>query len=416
MARSIGGGDQRVFKKQKVDLFSPNTGFGDLRNAELFPQFQYTFTNGLIDEFTVTEFGNGGRDPIVDRGMLMMNTGPQFGPPVPGAPPPDPTPGAFVRLKSRQCVKTRAGFGLSIRFSAVFGPGRKNTLQYAGWGDEEDGFFFGVNGEDFGVLHRTNTSPGGVRETWFPQNTWRDINFDIDYRQGNVFEIQTNYMGFGNVNFLMQNYSTGRMELVFSIRWASNHTVPSLLRPNLPFTAYIFNEDGESPSVRMQLGGIAALIEGTRFKNPLHYSIDNKNDRIRTDSECVWLLRPKPTFQGRENTFQAFPTCLTASIDGSREIFCCLLLNPTLSGTTPVWQDVDSDNSFMEYSTTQDVLATGGKQKFCFVLSDESKATYYLQDIFEGFFFVADEIFALVANTSSGSTDIYSSIVWQEDL
>ena len=56
-------------------------------------------------------------------------------------------------------VKYRAGQGVLGRFTAIFGPGQPDTLQLAGIGNVESGFWFCLSGSNsFGILHRESSS------------------------------------------------------------------------------------------------------------------------------------------------------------------------------------------------------------------------------------------------------------------
>ena len=74
------------------------------------------------------------------------------------------TTGAAANSSAAICTKDivryHAGEGVRARFTTVFTEGVANSIQFGGIGDEGNGFFFGYNGDTFGVLHRT----GGLRE------------------------------------------------------------------------------------------------------------------------------------------------------------------------------------------------------------------------------------------------------------
>lgn len=63
-------------------------------------------------------------------------------------------------LESKTLIKYQPGLGVRARFTAMYTTGVANSTQIAGIGDSGEGFFFGYNGTDFGILRRY----GGVPE------------------------------------------------------------------------------------------------------------------------------------------------------------------------------------------------------------------------------------------------------------
>lgn len=59
---------------------------------------------------------------------------------------------ASVRLS--RSLKYRPGQGSMCRLTALFDPGAPDTLQLAGIGNEESGYYFAQRNSDFGILHR----------------------------------------------------------------------------------------------------------------------------------------------------------------------------------------------------------------------------------------------------------------------
>lgn len=62
-------------------------------------------------------------------------------------------------LLSNETTRYSPGHGTRARFTALFTTGVANSVQLAGLGDESNGFFFGYNGDTFGILFRTGGEP-----------------------------------------------------------------------------------------------------------------------------------------------------------------------------------------------------------------------------------------------------------------
>ena len=71
--------------------------------------------------------------------------------------------------------------------------------------------------------------------TWTPQSSWVYDKADgsgglaaVDWTKGNVFAVQYQYLGFGNIRFSMEDRSTGAFVPVHDIKYPGLNTLPSL--------------------------------------------------------------------------------------------------------------------------------------------------------------------------------------------
>lgn len=55
-------------------------------------------------------------------------------------------------------IRYRAGQGTMARLTAIFGTGQSDTMQLAGMGNRESGYYFAMSGSNFGILHREKSS------------------------------------------------------------------------------------------------------------------------------------------------------------------------------------------------------------------------------------------------------------------
>ena len=129
---------------QIEDTAIAKTAFGEILIGELTPvvqlQFSYNINSILVDSRenqngTVTQASN----------MAHLST----------------TAATFssAQMLSRIPIKYNPGQGGLVRFTGVFTTGKVNSTQLIGVGDSGDGYFFGYNGVDFGVLRRKGGAP-----------------------------------------------------------------------------------------------------------------------------------------------------------------------------------------------------------------------------------------------------------------
>ena len=129
---------------QISDLAIQKTAFGEVLGAELTPivqlQFPYNINTILVDSRenqsgTITQASN----------MAHLSSGAAVN--------------SSAQLLSNDHIKYNPGQGGLVRFTGVFTTGVVNSTQIIGIGDSGDGYFFGYNGVDFGVLRRKGGAP-----------------------------------------------------------------------------------------------------------------------------------------------------------------------------------------------------------------------------------------------------------------
>ena len=133
-----------VTPQGKLHVDIPVTAFGELSIAEKTPQVQLQFPYNINSGQVIAFPGNGG---TVGNGNAHanMSTG--------------TSSNGFASLLSRDILKYNAGQGAVARFTALFTTGVADSEQVIGCGNGLNGFFFGYDGADFGVLRRSGGKP-----------------------------------------------------------------------------------------------------------------------------------------------------------------------------------------------------------------------------------------------------------------
>ncbi len=123
-----------------VSIVSPNTAFGELAVAEPRPIIQLQFPYS-INPRLVTSAASGSGTATITSSLLTVATG--------------TTPASDLMFRSVNDAKYEPGQGTLVRWTSIFqASGTAGTEAISGYGNEEDGFFFGYDGESFGILHR----------------------------------------------------------------------------------------------------------------------------------------------------------------------------------------------------------------------------------------------------------------------
>ncbi len=114
--------------------------YGEALVAELVPIIQASFPVTVNPRIMTTISVGSGASAIVDS-MMKVSSG--------------TTTASDALVSSIITAKYHSGIGTLIRYSALFdAAGTTDTEVVTGFGNEEDGFFFGYDGETFGILHR----------------------------------------------------------------------------------------------------------------------------------------------------------------------------------------------------------------------------------------------------------------------
>lgn len=175
-------------------------------------------------------------------------------------------------LGAMHSVKTLAyvpGLGGKSRFTALFTTGVADSLQHVGIADANDGFVFGYDGAVFGVARLKD----GVYN-WIPQTSWSEDVMDgtgpsgmiLDPTKLNVYQIQYQWPGAGQINFFIEDDDTGDYICVHRIKYTNRNIVPSVTNPTLPLSLHSENS-GNTTNLTIKSSSMAAFTEGL-FDNP----------------------------------------------------------------------------------------------------------------------------------------------------
>jgi hypothetical protein len=89
-------------------------------------------------------------------------------------------------------------------------------------------------------------------EDWHYQYNWnldRGLGYQdistINWQKGNVFEIDLQWLGFGNITFQIENPRTGKFTKAHILEYSNKNSQPSLINPNLPLSICVEKTAGD---------------------------------------------------------------------------------------------------------------------------------------------------------------------------
>ena len=275
-------------------------------------------------------------------------------------------------VRTKRKAKYQTGTGIISRFTAIFETGTANSNQYVGIGDENNGFFVGYQGTDFGILQRQNGTETFTTQSNFNvdlldgSGTNNPSNINGNFQTGNVFQIKYQWLGFGAITYYIEDENEGDFEPFHIIRYANNNTIPSLFLPTLPMYWEIENTTNTS-SLSLFSASAMASVEGKIIYEGDKFS----TNRASGNFTYLFSIRNKTYFKSQINHIETIIQSLTIGNDANSARTYTLTLNGDLTGS-PVWNDVDSIDSCTEEDFSATAVTNGSIIKTFSLAKDSS--------------------------------------------
>ncbi len=402
-------GDVSGTNPMVVEMGGASTSiFGDLITAENTPLIQLDFVYGINSQTGSTTVVTTG---VVDTNASRLRV--QSGTGAAGS-------GLF---ESRRVARYRAGQGVTARFTAAFNAGVANSMQTVGVGSTTNGYFFGYNGVDYGLLHRNN----GV-ETWVLQGAWNGdkcngtgtSGFTIAPGFGNVYQIRYPYLGYGAISFWIM-HSTGRWILCHTIQYPNTTATTQLSNPNMRFRARALNT-GSTTNLTLYVGSVGILLSGMRsYTGYPKWAFDNNKATITAETN-LFSLKCCTTYNGVTNEGQLRVNSLSVGCSvGNGIVVIRLRVGATLGGTATyaAISGTTADNGVtitagnsIASANTLHTTATGGTYIYNISVSGVGQSVI---DLTSFDIYLAPTEILTVSGFATNSTTISASLNWVED-
>jgi len=393
------------------EITGPLTAFGDLRVAELSPILQHSFEY-TVDNTELTEsiVANGGTVTQANAMAVVSSS---------------TTTASAACLQSKRQARYRSGQGGLARFTALFETGGvANTSQYVGLADEvgssadlKNGYAIGYDGTSFGVHRFANDVKYSV-----PQSSWDDpldgtgaSGMTLDTSKLNVWGIRFQYLGGGAIEYLIEDDSTGKFVIVYTMLYANLQTAPSVYMPNFHLMVYC-NNKATTTDLILKTSSFAYFVEGKTELIMAHQF--NQTSGIQektsvTSEVAIFTIRNKSTYASKTNFIEILIESLYASVESSSANNLAslrLVKNATLGGT-PSYSDINASNSVVDIDVAGTTVS-GGEELLGTALAgkndrESQDATPYKIILQPG------ETIAIAA-ASANSATIDSGILWKE--
>ena len=177
----------------------------------------------------------------------------------------------------------------------------------------------------------------------------------LDPQKGNIFQIEFQYLGFGNSVFSVEDPESGKLVPFHIIKNANARTTPVLKNPNLTVLATSANIGGTTTKT-LKTVSMASFTEGMVQKLDPKFA---KSFAISSVNESTYvplaLLKASRVFNDQSNygEFDLLRLSLSNETAGAsgKTISIGLFLDATVTGVVD-WQYVNENQSIVSYATT----------------------------------------------------------------
>lgn len=258
--------------------------------------------------------------------------------------------------------------------------------------------------------------------TFIPQSAWNidtristDTDINLDPTMGNVYQIQFQYLGFGAINFFIEDKNSGELILVHKIPFGNTNSFTSVSNPTFR-VGWLVRNVGNNTNITIKGGSAAAFVEGEIFRDTPPKSIAIEQTAIGSTLTNLVSLRNRITFSDKVNRAEVFPLLVSGSTQTNKFAFFRIILNPTFSAPV-TFEYVDKDSSIVE-TTTDKVTLTGGLNIGTITVVAGSSVVIKFNDILNTVSAVfPGTVISIAAEVPSGAaSDCQAAVTWQEDL
>lgn len=346
--------------------------------------FTYNINSGIVKQETIDT-----GIITTDLGHAVLTTG--------------SSPTGMAEITTVRASRYIPAIGGVATFTAVFDKPQENSKQVIGIINTSDGWAFGYNGLDFGILRKANNV-----EYWIPQSTWSENKRpDLDHTKGNVYQIKYQWLGYGEQVFSIENRETGKLEIVHRIKYVNEKTETSVLNPNLPMSAYVVNFGNTIP-ITLKTPSANAGLHGDGFNDSL--SVNLGQDSLKTvtaGTTPILAFRLSEIYQGKANRLFSQVLRATFATDTNKSVIFRAYAGGTVIGGT--WGYLSEELSPLEYNKTMTGYTTG----LLVGTFPMSKLDSYEVDIgTSSFRMYAGQQLVIVADTA-GIGDVVCGVNWK---
>jgi len=385
--------------------------FQDFVTVQPQPVLQASFWSGINVQTGRSYTENGGIGDT-NMGRLRLQSGTNAN--------------GLARFLTRRPICYRPGQGMNIRFTPSWASFAEGSIQIWGIGSQDDGYFFGYNGSEFGIMHRARGN-----DVWVGNSEWNGRKLIDNGDSGGPFEwhkhfgspvmIRYPYLGHGNILFWVQHQDSSRWVLVHTIKYTNNNSLPQVGNPNLFFFGEVKNA-GNTSNLTAFCASVAGFISGEwNYLSYPKWTASAEKSNVTSETNLL-SIRNATSYNGVTNTALIRMTSVTLASSGNAGISTLrLIVEPTLGGT-PAFSAINgttanngatitNGNSTASIDTAGTTIA-GGRRLYTIVMDNPGTQA---RDLIPEYIFVMPGETVTWSIESDSSAKVKLAVNWAED-
>jgi hypothetical protein len=417
----VGQNDSGTFSNVKIDnennlqvnASNPKTAYDELPVANYSPviqlTFPYTVNTDLVDVVNVA----GGTVTATSAGnnMAVLNT--------------SATTASSSTVTSVNQLPFRAGQGHIARLCCFWTgtPTVADAFAGIGIGDASNGYGFLLNSSGFNISYRTNGTPFTVAQTAWNVDVMDgsgSSGMTLDETKGNTYQISYGSV-FGDVNFSIENQSTGDMVLVHILKVSNTNILPTVYNPTFPLRAEVGNASG-TDNLSLSVASLSGFIEGENRNESISGVLNSKGFSITkswTTSEqhiATWRNNADVFSGSGNNKVYCKLKAISFNNDTTRSATIRIYENMTITGS-PVYTDINSSTSVVSTDTAGGITAGTGKLIFEAYAEKDGKGGKFIDMSNLNIDMIPNKTYTAVGFLDSTNANPLSvSLFWIEDF
>ena len=281
---------------------------------------------------------------------------------------------------------------------------------------------YSVSAGTTGIVSSLVQSISGIAssESVVPQSNWIYDQADgngilplINWSNGNVFQIKYQWLGFGFIQFFVENPATGRFVCVHATQYANSSVYPATANPTLPLYFYA-NNGSTTNNISMFTSSAAGFVEGTITNrvggNPKNHTFTGT---AGTSESILGSIFSGISFKGFASRVQISLLSIFASAAG--DVTFRFYKNSNLTGTSS-WNSVAS-NSTVFYDASSTGFVGNGSLFSSFRCAQSTNQSIVASDVESGIITILPgDIITVTAQSDNGNVKVGATFNWVEYL
>lgn len=257
-------------------------------------------------------------------------------------------------------------------------------------------------------------------ELVIPQTSWNIDKADgqtvlpnIDWSKGNVFQIRYQWLGYGAVNFFIEEPVSGQVIPVHRIAYANANTVPAIFNPTLRFSCWVDNANVATALIAFT-ASVSGTVDGGELLSGEKHVAKASATIGTTQFEPILSMRAPGSYQGRAARLSVSLFRLMFSASAASDLV--IIRNANLQGTAD-WQAVNS-SAYIETDTASTLPASpGGETIWADRVEDKSRIEAVSNTVIEQLASLRPgETLTLAAQADTGNPVVNVTVNWIEPI